>query len=353
MHRVHCPAVLSILLTVVGLGLLIAAHEAGHLVLARLLGMRVETYSLGFGPRIAGFRRGETDYRLSAIPLGGYCKIAGFSPDEPAAQDPSDLGSYANKPAWRRFLVIAAGPGVNYLLAFVIIAGLYVTRGFVDLSTTRVQVLPGRPAAAAGLQTGDRVVAIDGAQVSSFGDMMRELRKADAPPARRFEVQRGGERHAVEVRPDNGVIGVTQDKVLVQVPFAEALPRAARDVWALNLATLRALWDIAQGRGGASLAGPIGIVKQASAEVKRGLADFAGILANISVGLAIFNFLPVPALDGGRLVFLGIELVSGRKVNQRAETVVHLVGFLFLVALVLAVTLFGDLHLGRKLFRGG
>jgi regulator of sigma E protease len=353
MHRVHCRAVLSILLTVVGLGLLIAAHEAGHLVLARLLGMRVETYSLGFGPRIAGFRRGETDYRLSAIPLGGYCKIAGFSPDEPAAQDPSDPGSYANKPAWRRFLVIAAGPGVNYLLAFVIIASLYVTRGFVDLSTTRVQVLPGRPAAAAGLHTGDRVVAIDGAQVSSFADMMRELRKADAPPERRFEVQRGGERHAVDVRPDNGVIGVTQDKVLVRVPFAEALPRAARDVWALNLATLQALWDIAQGRGGASLAGPVGIVKQASAEVKRGLADFAGILANISVGLAIFNFLPVPALDGGRLVFLGIELVSGRKVNQRAETVVHLVGFLFLVALVLAVTLFGDLQLGRKLFQGG
>jgi regulator of sigma E protease len=345
--------VLSILLTVVGLGLLIAAHEAGHLVLARLLGMRVETYSLGFGPRLAGFRRGETDYRLSAIPLGGYCKIAGFSPDEPAAQDPTDPGSYANKSAWRRFLVIAAGPGVNYLLAFLIIAALYTTRGFVDLSTTRVQVLPGRPAAAAGLYTGDRVVAIDGTKVSSFADVMRELRKAGAPPERRFEVERGTGRHQALVRPDNGVIGVTQDKVLVQVPLAEALPRAARDVWALNVATLQALWDIARGRGGASLAGPIGIVKQASAEVKRGLADFAGILANISVGLAIFNFLPVPALDGGRLVFLGIELVSGRKVNQRAETVVHLVGFLFLVALVLAVTLFGDLQLGRKLFRGG
>jgi len=353
MHRVHCRAVLSILLTVVGLGLLIAAHEAGHLVLARLLGMRVETYSLGFGPRIAGFRRGETDYRLSAIPLGGYCKIAGFSPDEPAAQDPNDAGSYANKSAWRRFLVIAAGPGVNYLVAFLIIAGLYTTRGFVDLSTTRVQVLPGRPAAAAGLHTGDQVVAIDGAPVTSFGDLMRELRKAGAPAERRFEVQRGGDRHAIEVRPENGVIGVTQDKVLVRVPLSEAVPRAARDVWALNVATLQALWDIARGRGGASLAGPVGIVKQASAEVKRGLADFAGVLANISVGLAIFNFLPVPALDGGRLVFLGIELLSGRKVNQRAETVVHLLGFLFLVALVLAVTLFGDLQLGRKLFRGG
>src|SRR6267378_5006303 len=218
MHRVHCPAVLSILLTVVGLGLLIAAHEAGHLVLARLLGMRVETYSLGFGPRIAGFRRGETDYRLSAIPLGGYCKIAGFSPDESAAQDPADPGSYANKSAWRRFLVIAAGPGVNYLVAFLIIAALYASHGFLDLTTTRIEVIPGGPAAAAGLQTSDQVVAVDGVPVDSFDDLRRELRKADAPPARRFEVQRGGERHAVEVRPDNGVIGVTQDKVLVQVP---------------------------------------------------------------------------------------------------------------------------------------
>src|SRR2546427_11493163 len=96
------PPYMAIVVAVVGLGLLIAAHEAGHLVLARLMGMRVEVFSLGFGPRIAGIRRGETDYRLSAFPLGGYCKIAGFSPDEPAAQDPTDPGSYAHKAAWRR-----------------------------------------------------------------------------------------------------------------------------------------------------------------------------------------------------------------------------------------------------------
>src|SRR6267143_4132166 len=159
------PPYMAILVAVVGLGLLIAAHEAGHLVLARLMGMRVETYSLGFGPRVAGFRRGETDYRLSALPLGGYCKIAGFTPDDPAAQDPTDSGSYMNKPAWRRFLVIAAGPGVNYLLAFVIIAVLYVTHGFLDLATTKIEVIPGGPAAAAGMQTGDEIVAVDGVPI--------------------------------------------------------------------------------------------------------------------------------------------------------------------------------------------
>src|SRR5947209_17702012 len=120
---------LSIVLTVLGLGLLIAAHEAGHLLLARLMGMRVETYSLGVGPRIAGFKHGDTDYRLSALPLGGYCKIAGFTPEDPAAQDLNDTGSYTNKPAWRRFLVIAAGPGVNYFVAFLLVALLYATHG--------------------------------------------------------------------------------------------------------------------------------------------------------------------------------------------------------------------------------
>src|SRR3954451_280548 len=101
-------ALMAIIVAVIGLGLLIAAHEAGHLLLARLMRMRVETYSLGFGPRIWGLRSGETDYRVSALPLGGYCKIAGFTPDEAAAQDPADQGAYMNKPAWRRALVIFA-----------------------------------------------------------------------------------------------------------------------------------------------------------------------------------------------------------------------------------------------------
>ncbi|MFL5380504.1 MAG: M50 family metallopeptidase, partial [Myxococcales bacterium] len=181
---------ISVILTMVGVGLLIAAHEAGHLALARLLGMRVETYSLGFGPRIAGFKHGGTDYRLSAFPLGGYCKIAGFSPDEPAAQDPTDTGSYANKPAWKRFLVIAAGPGVNYLVAFLIIVLLYATQGFTDLSTTRIEVVPGGPAARAGLLTGDRIVSVDGVPIHTFDDLLRELHRPGVPEERKIGIER-------------------------------------------------------------------------------------------------------------------------------------------------------------------
>src|SRR6266849_4171938 len=200
------PRFMAIIVAIVGLGLLIAAHEAGHLLLARLMGMRVTTYSLGFGPRIAGFRHGETDYRLSALPLGGYCKIAGFSPEDPAAQDPNDSGSYMNKSAWRRFLVIAAGPGVNYLVAFLIIALLYVSHGFLDLTTTRIEVL------------------------------------------------RAGRRLSFAVRPDHGTISVKLDHVLVRLPLTRAVPRAIQDVWALNAATLGALFDAVRGKGSASLA---------------------------------------------------------------------------------------------------
>ncbi len=265
---------MSIVVAIVGLGLLIAAHEAGHLLLARLMGMRVETYSLGFGPRIAGFKSGDTDYRLSALPLGGYCKIAGFTPDDPAAQDPNDR---------RRFLVIAAGPGVNYFVAFLIIALLYVTRGFLDLTTTRIEVFPGGPAAAAGLRTGDQIVAVDGVTVASFDELKRELQKPGAPAERQIEALRAGAREKFAVRPDHGAISVKLDHVLVQLSLGAAIPRALRDVWTLNAATLGALFDALRGKGSASLAGPIAIVRQSAAEVKRGLADFASILANISV----------------------------------------------------------------------
>ncbi|GAC1340854.1 MAG: RIP metalloprotease RseP [Myxococcales bacterium] len=347
---VHIGTVVTFAVTIVGLGLLIAAHEAGHLLLARLMGMRVETYSLGFGPRIAGFRRGDTDYRLSALPLGGYCKIAGFTPDDPAAQDETDAGSYMNKPAWKRFLVIAAGPGVNYLVAFLIILSLYPTHGSIDTATTRVQVMPDGPAASAGMESGDRVTAVDGVRIATFDDLRRELLKPGAPAERHLDVERAGRAVPLTVRPTGGTLRVRQYLDVRKLPFLQAVPRAAQDVWALNKATLVALTGLLHGRGGGSIAGPLGIVTQASAEVRRGAADFLLVLAQISVSLALFNFLPIPALDGGRLAFLGYELIFRRRVDPRKETLVHLGGFLVLLALVLGVTLFSDLP---RLFRGG
>jgi len=179
---------------------------------------------------------------------------------------------------------------------------------------------------------------------------LHELHRPGAPADRVVSFDRQGTIQQARVHPDNGYIRANRDKVLVQVPFSEAVPLSLKEVWALNVGTIQA--TIAAFRGHVeTLSGPIGIVKQASAEVRRGVGEFASVLATLSVSLAVFNFLPIPALDGGRLVFLGIELVTRRRVNQRAETVVHVIGFLLLLCLFVAVTVFGDLGLGRWLSR--
>ncbi len=339
----------SFLATILGLGALIAAHEFGHLLVAVAMGMRVEVYSIGFGPRLWGFKRGDTDYRLSAIPLGGYCRIAGFTVDDPAAHDWNDPGSYVNKPAWRRFLVIAAGPGVNWLCAIAIVAGLYATSGFYDPTTNKVQVIDGGPAAAAGMQSGDRIVAIDGVAVTSFQELVEGLHRA-GPPVKAVVVERAGQTVTLQVKPEDGRIRVSQAPDRNTVPLGQALPRAVVVVWEMTANNLRALAQVFQGSGGASVSGPIGIVKQAASALKASLADFVALLAQISVGLAVFNFLPVPALDGGRLVFLTYEVISRRRVNAQVEMVVNAAGALMLIALFLGITVFGDLGLWHKLF---
>ena len=335
-----------------GLGLLIAAHEAGHMLVARWMGMRVEVYSLGFGPRMWGFTRGDTEYRVSWFPLGGYCRIAGFTPDDDGKYDDSDPGSYLNKPAWRRFLVILAGPGVNWIAAIFLVGGLYATVGFmeVDPGSTRVEVVPGGPAAAAGMQDGDQLLAVDGVPLHSFEDLIRELHKDGAPAERTVTAQRGAETLSLRVRPESGRIQVGYARERRRLSWLEAAPKAVAVTWELTAGSLSAIGQLFHRGGAASLSGPLGIVQQATLAIKRGAAEFVALLAQISVGLAIFNLLPIPALDGGRLVFLGYEIVLRRRPNAKFEQALSLAGMLALFTLLIGVTLFGDLQLGHKLF---
>jgi regulator of sigma E protease len=342
----------SLVFTVVGLGLLIAAHEFGHLLVARWMGMRVDVYSIGFGNRLWGFRRGDTDYRISAFPLGGYCSIAGMSVADPAAQDPNDTGSYVNKAAWRRFLVIAAGPVVNWLLAVALVVGLFVSVGVPDQDTSRLSPIAGGPAAAAGMLEGDRVVAVDGRPVSRFTQMRDELLRPGGPEVHRLTVDRAGARLELSIKLVGGLMQVRAlPERSVPVGLGEALPASVRYVWAATTAQVLAIADLFRLRGGASLSGPVGIVREAAVALKTGLADFVGMLSLISVGLAVFNFVPIPALDGGRLVFLIYELVTRRRVNQKIEEAVTVAGGLLLLALLAGVTLFGDLGLASKLMK--
>ncbi len=345
---------LAIVAAVLAVSALIVIHEAGHFLAARRFGMRVERFSVGFGPVILAFRRGETEFAVSALPLGGYVKIAGMGPGETA--DDSDRRLFGNQAAWRRFLVILAGPAMNYLAALLVAWGLLASIGLraADPGTRLGAPVAGMPAEAAGLRPGDRVTAVAGAPVATWDALVQELQRH---PGERIVLdvvrdEGGAERRlalAITPRDDGGVgrIGVERGTVLVRVGAGEAAVEAFRRTNANAAGQLAAFGSLFKKRQ--PVEGPVGIARQLVRGARDGVVPVLGLVWTISVVLAILNLLPVPALDGGRLVFLGYEIVSRRRVNERIEGYVHFAGFVLLVGLLLAVTLFGDLPrlLGR------
>jgi regulator of sigma E protease len=347
-------SVLSIVASLVAVSLLIIIHEAGHYLAARRFRMGVERFSVGFGPVLFSLRRGETEFAVSALPLGGYVKIAGMGPGE--AKESLDPRLFANQSPGRRFLVILAGPAMNYLAAVAVAWLLLATLGLrtADPSPRLGQIVPGMPAAAAGLRAGDRVEAVAGKPVDSWLELVKALQGLPGKPTT-LEVVRGegaaAQRLTIPITPkdDGGVgrVGVAQPTVVVRRPPLAALVEGVQrtnENAALQLGGFASLFSKRQ-----RVEGPIGIARELVRGARDGLEPFLGLVWTISVALAILNLLPFPALDGGRLVFLGYELVTRRRVNERVEHAFHLVGFFILIGLILAVTLFGDLPrlLGR------
>jgi len=337
--------------TAVAFGLLIVVHELGHFAAARLSGMRVDRFSVGFGPVVWSRRRGDAEWALSAVPLGGYVKIAGMAPGEEI--DPGDTGAYCHQPAWRRFLVILAGPAANYLLAVVLAVALIATLGLREPDPDPVvgEVIPGGAAERAGLAPGDRVLSAAGQPVPTWAalvaavrahpgvDLPLEIRRAgappDAPPLR------------VVARPENangiGRVGMAPHLVALRAGPAEALAVGFRRTNEKAAEILGGLAQVVSRKQKAELRGPVGIAEEMAHSARAGAGPFLMMVWLISIMLALFNFLPLPALDGGRLVFLAYEMVTRRPVDQKVEGVVHLVGFVALIGLLLAVTIFGDL----------
>ena len=341
-----------VLMVLLAFGALIIIHELGHFAAARLCRMRVERFSVGFGPVLLKRRSGETEWALSAVPFGGYVKIAGMGAGEEVA--PGDRAAYANQPAWRRFLVILAGPAMNYLFAVLLAAAMLATSiGFREPDPAPVvgEVVAGGAAERAGLRTGDRVLAVDGRPVESWSALVAEV---VAHPGReaRLVVERGGARIELTATPEAkggvGRLGIGQAARVIRASPAQAIAGGLRLTNERAGEILAGLGQMFTGRQRAELRGPVGIAQEMAKSARAGAAPFVTIVWFISIALGLFNLLPVPALDGGRLVFLVYEIVTRRRVNQRVESVVHLAGFVALFGLLIAVTVFGDL---ARIFR--
>ncbi|HXU64795.1 MAG TPA: M50 family metallopeptidase [Polyangia bacterium] len=332
---------LSILVAIVGLGLLIVLHEGGHFLVARLCGMRVERFSIGFGPTLIGFQRKGTIFQIAPIPLGGFVQITGMNPAEEF--DRADPAVYPNRPRWMRMATILAGPAANYATAVVLMLVVLIGFGMPSKTQKIIEPVAGRPAAAAGLQAGDVLVEANGQAVNADHPIMDVIQAAQGAPVE-IKVLRGGQPIAFHVTPEKrgtvyqvGIqIGAIDQRTSVGI--GTAVKEAFVYPYYTSVGILGGLYDMIRGRVHADLSGPIGITKQIAKAAQRGTVDYLGMLILLSVYLGLFNLLPVPALDGGRAMFLAIESVTRRRVNPRVEAMVHTAGFVLLLGVLVIVT---------------
>jgi regulator of sigma E protease len=342
-------------LGILALGFLIVVHEAGHYFVARWCQMRVERFSIGFGPGILKRRsKSGTVFQLAPIPFGGFVEIRGMNIAEDV--DPEDKHAYPNRPAWQRFLTILAGPATNYISAIFIMFGLYMCEG-VEGNTYYVAALSDGYDAMGKLEVGDRIIAVDGVQMyAPDTTMLAETVNAKAGKPLQVTVLRNGVRPVtVTIQPkvrkdDKGkeqftkdgkpiyILGIQQAPDMVDIGFARASKEAIVYPVRQTKLILGGLRDIFTGKEEADPGGPIRIVGEFKAAFGRGMRYGIKLLAMLSVYLGLFNLFPLPALDGGRLVFLGYEMVTRRRANPKIETMVHMAGIMILMIVMILVT---------------
>jgi regulator of sigma E protease len=332
------------LVAIFGLAVLMVVHEAGHYFAARKFGMRVVRFSIGFGPTVWRHKpKGSpTVYQIALIPFLAYVQIAGMNPYEES--DPNDRASYANASLSSRIVTIAAGPLTNYFFASVLIFfGLLIGgKEIPDELSMKVVVEPG-PAQVAGVETGDRVLEVNGAAVHNW----TELRKAvSSHPGEAIDltIERGGGTVHKSVVPgprgdkDEGLIHVRVPYHVEPVRFGEAVHMSVVYPPVFVYENVRAIGRVLAGKEKLQVSGPVGIVKETAKQARTGPGVLLQFLGMLSAYLGAFNLLPFPALDGGRLLFLGVEAVSRRKPDAKLEARVHAIGLLMLLTLIAFVT---------------
>jgi membrane-associated protease RseP (regulator of RpoE activity) len=341
--------------------LFVTAHEAGHFLAAKATGMKATEFFFGFGPKIWSTRRGETEYGVKALPLGGYVRIIGMNPLEEVS--PEDIGrTYREKKFWEKSVVVLAGVGTNFLIAFLLFCGVFMANGVNEPTTTVDEVVDESPAAVAGMEPGDVIVSIDGAAVGEWTDATAALVEAGPGPAT-IGVERDGallyleaDLAEREANPEAGYLGVAPEVVNVPVGLFESVGMAGQAVWQGVQDTFYSLYQMFRPSSLAQYFGvfggdtdvpdeirpvsPIGIVSIGNQAGS--VAGFLGIMAYINVILATINFLPLFPLDGGHFAVALYEKVTGRQANIRrlmpvAAAVIGTLFFLGFVAIILDI----------------
>lgn len=337
---------MSIVFSIIIFGILVFVHEFGHFVTAKVNDVRVDEFALGMGPKLFGLKKGDTEYTLRILPLGGYVRMAGM---EPPLDDPRGFNT---KTVLQRMAIIFAGPLMNFITALILFILVFMSVGTPSNANIIGQVMPGKPAAQAGLMAGDRIVKIDGTAVSSWQEVVNVIHKN---PSREVAItfQRDHLLKNVKVVPEKdqssgmGLIGILQSSQRQGVFSSIVL--GLENTYGFTKTLLVNLGQMITGAIAPEVAGPVGVVQIVGEVTRFGWASLLTLAGYLSINLGLINLFPIPALDGSRLAFLGFEALRGRPLDPAKENVIHLVGFALLMLLMVFIT-YQDI---LRLFKAG
>jgi regulator of sigma E protease len=339
---------MNILYGLLGISFLVFVHELGHFLFAKWAGVQVDAFAIGFGPPIVKFRIGETDYRLNWIPLGGYVQMAGeFENDEPGAKNPR---LFYNRPIYARIAVIVAGVLFNILAAILMLSLAYGIYGqqvgpgqkadYIRVNSVTV----GSPADRSGIKPGDKIVTINGQKLETYDTFTKGVQTS---PSLQLGIDRDGQQLQVEVVPKILPGSGNQKKIGVEIiatkraTLLQSVTMASKETWNLLVMIVSGLKQMVTGHVAMDdLAGPVKIIQYTGQASKAGFNNFLYFLSLLSVNLAVLNILPLPALDGGRLVVLLVELLrGGKRLKMEVEAMINTIGFALLILLMILVTI--------------
>ena len=359
------------------LGILVFVHEFGHFLIARLVGVQVSAFSIGFGKELwSRTDKKGTCWKISAIPLGGYCQFLGdadasSTTSEGKAQELSEeekKKAFPFQSPFKKLAIVLAGPGFNYLFAILLYAGLFFTLGSFTFPPIVAEAVPEGAAAQAGIKSGDRILSINGAAISDFADIAKEVAMA-ADRQVKVEVQRGEELlnfafplTEIEMEQSDGtkikeyMLGVksvtTIEVTHEDLSLGKSLLMGCQEVWDVTVTTLRGIGQMITGkRSGEDVGGVIRIAEMTGDISKtHSIIDFVVFMALLSVNLGLINLFPIPVLDGGHVVFYLLEIVSGRELNEKVKEGLFKVGLALLLALMIFATWNDIVHLTDRWF---
>ncbi|HZJ57595.1 MAG TPA: M50 family metallopeptidase [Clostridia bacterium] len=333
----------TIITALILFGIIVLAHEMGHFLVASWVGIPAEEFSIGMGPRISQLKGKKTIFSLRALPIGGYVKFIG---DDEESDDPRAFG---NAKVWKRILVIAAGPIMNFLLAVLLLTLFFTVFGVYNNSTHIFEIVEGSPAEHAGLQVDDKIIEIHDVKVDLDDqekgiELFRSILQDKGDQPLKLTVIRDGETREIDIKPDYSddkgtyEIGIYFGNLVKLGPFS-AIGLAFVQTGRLIIMMLQLLGSlIFKGRGLNEVVGPVGIIGEIGKAVKSGVKDVINFAVVITLNLGIMNLIPFPALDGGRLALLLVEGLRGNPIDPKKEGYIHFVGFIILILLMIVVT---------------